>query len=85
MLDDPEEIKRKFHENPPNVYGYGHTPLYADMIEAIEKDRKPYVDAEAGKRALELVLAIYQSAHTGKTIKLPLDQCATVDFKGRFL
>lgn len=85
MLDDPEEIKRRFHENPPNVYGYGHTPLYADMIEAIEKDRKPYVDAEAGKRALELVLAIYQSAHTRKTIKFPLDQCATIDFKGRFL
>lgn len=84
MLDDPEEIKRKFHENPPNVYGYGHTPLYADMIDAIKKDRKPYVDAEAGKRALELVLAIYQSAYTGKIIKLPLREGATIDFKGRF-
>lgn len=84
MLDDSEEIKKKFHENPPNVYGYGHTPLYADMIDAIKNDRKPYVDAEAGKRALELVLAIYQSAYTGKTVKLPLEKCATIDFKGRF-
>lgn len=84
MLDDPEEIKRRFHENPPNVYGYGHTPLYADVIDAIENDRKPYVDAEAGKRALELVLAIYQSAATGSIVKLPLNQCETVQFKGRF-
>ena len=84
MLDDPEEIKRKFHENPPNVYGYGHTPLYADVIDAIKNNRKPYVDAEAGRRALELVLAIYQSAATGEPVKLPLEKCATTDFIGRF-
>lgn len=84
MLDDPEEVKQRFHENPPNVYGYGHTPLYADVIDAIKNDRKPYVDAEDGKRALELVLAIYQSAQTGEIVKLPLKKCATVDFAGRF-
>lgn len=84
MLDEPEEIKRQFHENPPNVYGYGHTPLYADVIDAIRNDRKPYVDAEAGKRALELVLAIYKSAATGERVKLPMNDCATIDFKGRF-
>ncbi|MCI8984437.1 MAG: Gfo/Idh/MocA family oxidoreductase [Lachnospiraceae bacterium] len=84
MLDDPEEVKRQFHENPPNVYGYGHTPLYADVIQAIEEDRQPYVDAYAGKRALELVLAIYKSAAEGSVVCLPLDKCATIDFKGRF-
>lgn len=84
MLDDPEQVKRQFHENPPNVYGYGHTPLYADVVEAIQEDRAPYVDAEAGKRALELVLAIYKSAAEGSIVQLPLDQCATIDFEGRF-
>ncbi len=84
MLDNPEEVKHQFHENPPNVYGYGHTPLYADVIEAIRDDRKPYVDAEAGKRALELVLAIYKSAQTGMSVKIPLTECATKDFTGRF-
>ena len=84
VLDDPEEVKAQFHENPPNVYGYGHTPLYADVVAAIEHDRAPYVDAEAGKRALELVLAIYQSAATGEIVKFPMEECATVDFKGRF-
>ena len=83
-LDNSDEVKAQFHENPPNVYGYGHTPLYTDVIEAIQNDRKPYVDAEAGRRALELVLAIYQSAYTGSTVKFPLQKCATIDFKGRF-
>lgn len=84
LLDNPEEIKAEFHENPPNVYGFGHTPLYADVIEAIQMDRKPLVDAEAGRRALELVLAIYKSASEGKKIKLPMSECSTMDFQDRF-
>lgn len=84
MLDDPEEVKARFNENPPNVYGFGHTPLYADVVDAIKNDRQPYVDAKAGKRALELVLAIYKSAQTGQSVKLPLEECATTDFAGRF-
>lgn len=84
MLDDPDEIKAQFAENPPNVYGYGHTPLYADVIDAITNDRAPYVDAKAGKRALEMVLAIYKSAATGEIVKFPLEDCSTLDFEGRF-
>lgn len=84
MLDDPEVVKKQYHEAPPNVYGFGHTPLYADVIEAIRENRAPYVDARAGKRALELVLAIYQSAATGSVVKLPMQKCETIQFKGRF-
>ena len=82
--DDPAYIKENFGENPPNVYGFGHTPLYRDVIEAIQNDRPPYVDGEAGMRALELVLAIYQSAAEGKPVSLPLGHCASTDFAGRF-
>lgn len=83
-LDNPEEVKSEFSENPPNIYGFGHTPLYADVIEAIQTGRKPLVDGEAGKRALELVLAIYKSAAEHRPVTLPLDQCSTLDFVGRF-
>ena len=83
-LDDPEHVKATYAENPPNVYGYGHTPLYADVIDAIKTGRKPYVDSEAGKRALELVLAIYKSAAEHCPVKLPLESCSTIDFVGRF-
>ena len=83
-LDDPEQVMKEFGENPPNVYGYGHTPLYADMIDAIKNDREPYVNGEAGRRALELVLAIYKSASEGTVVKLPLNECSTMEFKDRF-
>ncbi len=84
LLDDPEEVKATYHENPPNVYGFGHTALFADVIESIRDDREPSVSAEDGKRALELVLAIYKSAAEGRPVKLPLEACATTDFSGRF-
>lgn len=83
-LDDSDEVKALFSENPPNIYGFGHTPLYADVIDAIENHRAPLVDGEAGKRALELVLAIYKSAAEHRPIKLPLEKCSTMDFVGRF-
>jgi len=83
-LDNPEEVKKIYHENPPNVYGFGHNPLYTDVIDAIKNNRKPYVDAYAGRGALELILAIYKSAAEGKVVKLPMQKCKTTDFKGRF-
>jgi UDP-N-acetyl-2-amino-2-deoxyglucuronate dehydrogenase len=83
-IDDPEVVKEKYHENPPTVYGFGHNPLYADVIDAIHNDRDPYVTAEDGRKALELVLAIYKSSAEGTSVKLPLEECSTLDFKGRF-
>ena len=82
--DDPEYVMQTYGENPPNVYGFGHTPLYADMIDAIQTGRQPYVTGEAGKRALEMILAIYKSAAEHRPIKLPLERCSTMDFVGRF-
>lgn len=81
---DPATIKMEFGENPPNVYGFGHTPLYADVIDAILEDHAPYVDGQAGLRALELVLAIYLSAAEGRPVRFPLGEIATTDFAGRF-
>lgn len=83
-LDDPEYVKKTYGENPPSVYGFGHTPLYADVIEAIQQGRDPYVTGEAGMRALEMVLAIYKSAAEHRPVKLPLGDCSTMDFAGRF-
>lgn len=83
-IDDPEYVKSTYGENPPNIYGFGHTPLYADVIEAIKTGREPYVSGEDGKRALEMVLAIYKSAAEHRPVKLPLEHCSTMDFVGRF-
>ena len=84
QLEDPNEVKAQFSENPPNIYGLGHTPLYADMIDAIKNNRKPYVDAKAGRRALSLILAIYKSSAEGQPIRVAPEKCSTMDFVGRF-
>ena len=82
--DDPDSVKALYAEDPPNVYGFGHTPLYKDMIDAIRNGRKPYIDGEAGKQAMELVLAIYRSAAEGCPVRLPLKEGSTRDHFGRF-
>lgn len=80
-----EDAKNKgLQEATSNVYGNGHTSLFADMIEAIETDRRPYVDAVAGRNALEMILAIYKSQKTGLPVKLPLLDFASTDMTGEF-
>ena len=71
-------------EQTSNVYGNGHAALYADVINAIEHDRAPYVDAVAGRDALEMVLAIYKSQKTGLPVQLPLGDFASTDREGEF-
>ena len=83
-LDDPEQVKLKYHEDPPTVYGFGHTPLYEDVKESILCDREPFVTAIDGRNALELVLAIYKSSYEKRPIKLPLIGVSSIDFKGQF-
>ncbi len=80
-LDDEDEVKKEFSAPVEHIYGKGHDQLYADMIKAIEENRAPYVDMYAGKRALEIVLAIYKSSAEGKSIKFPLENTSTLDFK----
>lgn len=71
-------------EATSNVYGNGHTSLFADMMDAIEHDRNPYVDAVAGRNALEMILAIYKSQKIGQPVKLPLTDFASTDMRGTF-
>lgn len=84
--DETEEDKKNkgLEERTSNVYGNGHTSLYEDVIDAIKNDRKPYVDAVAGRNALEIVLAIYKSQKEGKPVKLPLKDFASEDMTGEF-
>jgi len=86
FADETEEDKKNkgLEEATSNVYGNGHTSLFADVIEAINNDRKPYVDAYAGRRALEMILAIYKSQKTGLPVKLPLEDFASTDMIGEF-
>ena len=64
--------------------GSGHTPLYRDMIRAMETGTEPLCSGAEGRKALELVLAIYESAASGRPVRLPLERGSTMDYQGRF-
>lgn len=81
---DADLRNKGLEEVTSNVYGNGHTSLYADVISAISDNRTPYVDAVAGRNALEIILAIYKSMKTGQPITLPLNSFASVDMVGTF-
>ena len=84
---EPEEeatVKQRFSKAADHIYGCGHTPLYADMIDAIRQDREPYVSGQAGRSALELVLAVYRSSLTHTAVSLPLEAASTLDCKELF-
>jgi len=67
-----------------NVYGNGHSRLYADMLEAIHDDRSPLVSAREGAKALQMILAIYKSQKSGQVVQLPLSDFASTDMAGTF-
>ncbi len=78
-----ENVLDPIAKDPPTVYGFGHTALYADFLDALEEDREPLVNGAAGKKALEIILAIYKSQKTGQPVTLPLD-FSTLEMKGTF-
>lgn len=86
FADETEEDDKNkgLEEETCNVYGNGHSSLFADVIDAIQNDREPYVNAVAGRNALEMVLAIYKSQKEGIPVKLPLKSFASTDMEGEF-
>lgn len=71
----PEDIKLGHTENMsasnPAAFGFeGHIKQISDMVDAIKYDRKPMVDQYDGRRPVELIVSIYESSRTGKSVEL---------------
>ena len=59
---------------PCNVMTYYHQLQLADFLGAVSEDREPMVDAEAGRRVVELFTAVYRSQREHAPQQLPLSQ-----------
>ncbi|GAB4557738.1 MAG: Gfo/Idh/MocA family oxidoreductase [Anaerolineae bacterium] len=46
----------------------GHVLQLRDMVEAVREDRPPFVDGYAGREAVAIIRAIYESAQTGEEV-----------------
>jgi UDP-N-acetyl-2-amino-2-deoxyglucuronate dehydrogenase len=49
------------------------TTLYADLIDAIERDREPLASGEEALTSLAVIKAIYRSSQTGREVKINAD------------
>jgi predicted dehydrogenase len=56
--------------DPAAISHVGHARQLGDFIEAIRTGRPPLVDGREGRRAVEVILGIYESAATGGVITL---------------
>ena len=58
--------------DPTAIGHHGHTELFKDVLKAIKTGKKPSIDGHEGRRSVEIILAVYKAAETGKVITLPL-------------
>jgi UDP-N-acetyl-2-amino-2-deoxyglucuronate dehydrogenase len=70
--DDREADALRTAPNPLSVYGSGHRPYYDNVVKVLEGEAAPGTDGREGRKSLELILSIYESARTGREVALPL-------------
>jgi len=70
---DPDDVRvHSLDSTPPNVYGFGHEGYYRNVLSVLRGEAKADTDGRAGRKSLELILGIYESAKTGREVPLPL-------------
>lgn len=72
--DEDDALVEASSSNPPNVYGYGHEGYYRNVTAVLRGEGKAETDGRAGRKSLELILAIYRAADTGTEVRLPLEE-----------
>jgi UDP-N-acetyl-2-amino-2-deoxyglucuronate dehydrogenase len=56
--------------NPMEITAAGHTAVFQDFAEAIRQGHRPSIDGIKGRRSVQVVEAIYQSARVGRGVTL---------------
>lgn len=56
------QIIQEFSQEVPNVYGHGHTPYLGNVIAAIQEGNQALVEGPEGKKNIEILSALYESA-----------------------
>lgn len=75
LFDEPaddDKLIEQMNTNPPNVYGFGHEGYYRNVLSVLRGEAKADTNGREGRKSLELILGIYESARNGREVKLPL-------------
>jgi UDP-N-acetyl-2-amino-2-deoxyglucuronate dehydrogenase len=75
-----EEIRRKYLKFPAVSVGAsnpsagmtadGHRENFADFLKALDEGKRPPIDGAEARKAVRTILAIYESARTGRPVEL---------------
>jgi UDP-N-acetyl-2-amino-2-deoxyglucuronate dehydrogenase len=60
--------------DPRAISHAGHRDQLIDFLRAIDTNTPALVDGREGRKAVEIIRAIYQSSRTGRAVTLPLDE-----------
>jgi UDP-N-acetyl-2-amino-2-deoxyglucuronate dehydrogenase len=55
---------------PDNVYGFGHEALFRSILDSLATGQPNMLEGGQGRKALELVTAMYEAIETGMPVKL---------------
>lgn len=69
---DREAESMRTAADPLSVYGSGHGPYYENVVRVLRGEEQPGTDGREGRKSLELILAIYESARTDREVTLPM-------------
>ncbi len=65
--------------DPAAIGHHAHAALFRDFLDALVEKRRPQIDGHEGRRSVELICAIYESARTGKKVELPQRESPPAD------
>ena len=69
-LEQEAELLTSQRVDPPSVYGYSHREVLRDFVHAVLTGSEPGTPGAEARKSLALVLAIYESAHSGREVVL---------------
>lgn len=69
-LEHEKEWLTRDQLDPASVYGTSHSAVIADMISAVLDDRPPKTNGYEARKSVALVLAIYESARSGRPVEV---------------
>lgn len=66
--EEDAETPQRYSQEVPNAYGYGHDVLYARIANSVANGGRVEITGEEGRKALELIHAIYASQEQGRRV-----------------
>ena len=69
-IEDEEETNSNAAHDPTAFDADLHTAQFADFLKALDTNTRPSIDVFEGKRSVDVILSIYESSASGKTVTI---------------